>query len=78
MPENACRVYKKGTTDEHFIERRRTAAVSYTHLDVYKRQVPISSPLITFFKLPTVSISNTTIGRLFSLVSFGVSVINLN
>ena len=23
MPENACRVYQKGTTDEHFIERRR-------------------------------------------------------
>ena len=24
-PEDACRVYQKGTTDEHFIERRRTA-----------------------------------------------------
>ena len=29
--------------------------------------VPMFSPLITFFKLPTVSISNTMIGSLFSL-----------
>jgi hypothetical protein len=29
--------------------------------------VPMFSPLITFFKLPTVSMSNTIIGSLFSL-----------
>ena len=35
MPENACRVYQKGTTDEHFVERHEQLIVD-RYLEKYK------------------------------------------